>query len=41
MIPMESMGNFVGLNTADNWLHFVLAAAMITTGIVFGRKPRG
>ncbi|TGD11115.1 DUF4383 domain-containing protein [Brevibacterium sp. S111] len=40
VIPMESMGNFVGLNTADNWLHFVLAAAMITTGIVFGRKPR-
>ena len=41
VIPMESMGNFVGLNTADNWLHFVLAAAMITTGFVFGRKPRG
>ena len=41
VIPMESMGTFVGLNTADNWLHFVLAAAMITTGFVFGRKPRG
>ncbi|MBM6589453.1 DUF4383 domain-containing protein [Brevibacterium sp. RIT 803] len=38
IVPMESMGNFVPLNTADNWLHFVLAAAMITTGIVFGRK---
>ncbi|GAA1930918.1 MULTISPECIES: DUF4383 domain-containing protein [Brevibacterium] len=38
VVPMESMGNFVPLNTADNWLHFVLAAAMITTGIVFGRK---
>lgn len=41
VVPMESMGNFVPLNSADNWLHFVLAAAMITTGFVFGRKSRG
>ncbi|GAA1550937.1 DUF4383 domain-containing protein [Brevibacterium picturae] len=40
VVPMESMGNFVPLNTADNWLHFVLAVAMITTGIIFGRKAR-
>ncbi|WP_413333491.1 DUF4383 domain-containing protein [Brevibacterium sp. GP-SGM9] len=40
VVPMESMGNFVPLNTADNWLHFVLAVAMITTGFVFGRKVR-
>ncbi|WP_231442991.1 DUF4383 domain-containing protein [Brevibacterium zhoupengii] len=40
VVPMESMGNFVPLNTADNWLHFVLAVAMVTTGIVFGRKAR-
>ena len=38
VVPMESMGNFVPLNTTDNWLHFVLAVAMVTTGIVFGRK---
>ncbi|WP_193071195.1 DUF4383 domain-containing protein [Brevibacterium sp. FME37] len=38
VVPMESMGNFVPLNTADNWLHFVLSVAMVTTGIVFGRK---
>lgn len=38
VVPMESMGNFVPLNTADNWLHFVLAVAMVTTGIVFGQK---
>ena len=38
VVPMESMGNFVPLNTADNWLHFVLAVAMGTTGIVFGWK---
>src|SRR5699024_2746027 len=40
IVPMESMGNFVPLNTADNWLHFVLAAAMVTTGIAFGSRPR-
>ncbi|GAA1863315.1 DUF4383 domain-containing protein [Brevibacterium marinum] len=40
IVPMESMGNFVPLNTADNWLHFVLAVAMVTTGIVFGRTVR-
>ena len=40
IVPMETMGNFVPLNTADNWLHFVLAVAMVTTGIVFGRRPR-
>lgn len=40
VVPMESMGNFVPLNTADNWLHFVLAVAMVTTGIIFGRKAR-
>ncbi|MGO2649157.1 MAG: DUF4383 domain-containing protein [Brevibacterium aurantiacum] len=38
VVPMESMGNFVPLNTADNWLHFVLAVAMVTTGIVFDWK---
>lgn len=40
VVPMESMGNFVPLNTADNWLHFVLAVAMVTTGIIFGRKSK-
>lgn len=40
VVPMESMGNFVPLNTADNWLHFVLAVAMVTSGIVFGRRSR-
>ncbi|WP_209323930.1 DUF4383 domain-containing protein [Brevibacterium renqingii] len=40
VVPMESMGNFVPLNTADNWLHFVLAVAMVTTGLVFGRRVR-
>jgi hypothetical protein len=30
--------NFVPLNTADNWLHFVLGAAMVALGLVLGRR---
>ncbi|MGY2702092.1 DUF4383 domain-containing protein [Nocardioides sp. HB32] len=30
----ESSANFVPLNTADNWLHFVLAVAMIALGAI-------
>ena len=29
--------NFVPLNTADNWLHFVLGAGMVGLGFVAGR----
>jgi Domain of unknown function (DUF4383) len=34
--PMSS-ANFVPLNTADNWLHLVLAIAMIGLGALLGR----
>jgi hypothetical protein len=34
--PM-SAANFVPLNTADNWLHLVLAVAMIGLGVLLGR----
>ena len=34
-----SNANFVPLNTADNWLHFVLGAAMVAIGLVLGKKP--
>ncbi|MEU0163569.1 DUF4383 domain-containing protein [Streptomyces sp. NPDC006261] len=30
----HSSANFVPLNTADNWLHFVLGIGMITLGVV-------
>jgi uncharacterized protein DUF4383 len=35
--PMSS-ANFVPLNTADNWLHFLLAVAMIGLGVLLGRN---
>lgn len=39
LIDQHGAANFVGLNTADNWLHLVLAAGMATLGVVLGRKP--
>lgn len=38
VVPHDSAANFVPLNTADNWLHFVLAAAMIGLGIALSRN---
>jgi len=35
--PMSS-ANFVPLNTADNWLHLILAVAMISLGVLLGRN---
>ena len=32
--------NFVPLNTADNWLHFVLGAGMIGLGVALSRNLR-
>jgi arginine exporter protein ArgO len=34
VIDNASSANFVPLNTADNWLHFVLAVGMILLGVV-------
>jgi arginine exporter protein ArgO len=39
-IGHESMANFVPFNTADNWLHFVLAAGMILLGVLLPRMDR-
>jgi hypothetical protein len=30
-------GDWIPVNTADNWLHFLLGAGMIALGVVFGR----
>lgn len=32
--------NVVPMNAADNWLHVVLAAAMIVLGVLLGRRDR-
>jgi Domain of unknown function (DUF4383) len=37
LIDHDSSANFVPLNDADNWLHLVLAIAMIGLGVALGR----
>ncbi|HZM84179.1 MAG TPA: DUF4383 domain-containing protein [Candidatus Limnocylindrales bacterium] len=39
VIDYNSTANFVPLNTADNWLHLILAVAMIALGLIL--PPRG
>ena len=38
VIDHSSAANFVPVNTADNWLHFVLAVAMIALGVGLTRR---
>lgn len=40
LIDKDSAANFVPVNAADDWLHFVLAAAMIGLGLWLGRGGR-
>jgi hypothetical protein len=37
LIDHNSSANFVPVNTADNWLHLVLAVGMIGLGVLLGR----
>jgi Domain of unknown function (DUF4383) len=37
VVDQDSSANFVPLNDADNWLHFLLGAGMVTLGILLGR----
>ncbi len=39
IVSQESSANFVPLNTADNWLHFVLGVVMIALGVLLSRYP--
>jgi len=36
-VPQESAANFVPMNMADDWLHLVLAIAMVALGLLLGR----
>jgi hypothetical protein len=36
-VDQASSANFVPLNTADNWLHFVLGLGMVALGLLLGR----
>ncbi|MHA7280011.1 DUF4383 domain-containing protein [Arthrobacter sp. MDT2-2] len=40
VIGQESSANFVPLNTADDWLHFLLAVGMIGLALALGRRDR-
>ncbi|TCO50486.1 uncharacterized protein DUF4383 [Kribbella antiqua] len=37
LIDQASSANFVPVNTADNWLHLILAVGMIAVGLLLGR----
>jgi hypothetical protein len=40
LIGHETAANFIPINTADNWLHFVLGVAMIALGLLLTREHR-
>lgn len=37
LIGQDTAANFVPVNTADNWLHFVLGVAMVGLGLALSR----
>ncbi|HEX2285154.1 MAG TPA: DUF4383 domain-containing protein [Mycobacterium sp.] len=41
LIGHETAANFVPVNNADNWLHFVLGAAMVLLGVLLSRNVGG
>jgi hypothetical protein len=38
VVGANTAANFVPLNTADDWLHLVLGAAMVVLGVALGRS---
>ncbi|MEV6203955.1 DUF4383 domain-containing protein [Streptomyces sp. NPDC051771] len=41
LVDLDGDANFVPVDTADNWLHLGLGAAMVLLGLVLGgRRPR-
>jgi len=38
VIDKDSGANFVPLNSADDWLHFVLGVGMIALGVLLGKR---
>ncbi|NUW31126.1 DUF4383 domain-containing protein [Nonomuraea sp. SMC257] len=39
IVTKTSAANFVPLNTADDWLHFLLGIVMIALGFLLARRP--
>ncbi|MGZ5398524.1 MAG: DUF4383 domain-containing protein [Nocardioides sp.] len=40
VVDHDSAANFVPVNDADNWLHFVLGVAMIALGFLLSKRDR-
>ena len=38
LIDQQSAANFVPVNDADDWLHFVLGVGMVALGMILSRK---
>ena len=38
IIDLDSSANFIGVNTAGNWLHFIIGVAMIAIGFLLSRR---
>jgi hypothetical protein len=38
LIDLSSSANFLGVNTAANWLHFTLGVVLLAIGFVLGRE---
>jgi hypothetical protein len=38
LIDKNTNANFIPVNTADNWLHFVLGLGMVALGVALGRR---
>ena len=38
LIDLESSANFLGVNAAANWLHFLLGVVMLAVGFLLGRR---
>jgi Domain of unknown function (DUF4383) len=41
LTDLSSPANFLGVNTAANWLHFALGVAMVALGFVLARRVAG
>ena len=41
VVAPDSTANFVPVNTADNWLHLGLGAALLAAGLLLGRGGQG
>lgn len=40
LVDLDGDANFVPVDSADNWLHFALGAAMVALGFLVAREPR-